>query len=910
MRKGLDLEHLTSIHDPDVIALTETWLHNGVFDSEFTPPQFCAHRRDRNSRGGGVALLFRKGLKVVRLSEPPGAEAMFCKLFFENECLVIGVVYRPPGEDVKVLEELKAFIASLISQNTKLILCGDFNLPGIDWNTFSATNNDIVCGEELIDIAFRFDLRQIVKDCTRVHGESKSILDLVFVRSNIPGTIECDVVDGISDHHAVLVQFPSLKATKHVKVISFHDFARADDVSILEMLESSYDDFFRSVHTCDVNALWVKFRNMVHACIQLFVPLRTKKTNVSNPWITRDIIHLKRKVKRLKKAKKKLHHNTNIHNQILSVSKELKIKMREEKHNFYNVRLSKMIKESPASFWRFIKPVISNCDTFIVNNASTTDATVIASEFNDYFKSVFVTDDGSSPFYKKFSDLPPIENLDVSESGVLNLLLDLNIKKSPGPDEIPNAFLKRYALWCAKYLTLIYNLSLSTGLLPDDWKTSIVKPLHKQGDKHLIANYRPIALTCTCCKLLEHVIYKHVMKFLEANSVLSPAQHGFRHGFSTVTQLVEVIHDFASAINNHTQIDAIFLDFTKAFDKLSHPKLLLKVSHILKNSTICNWIESYLTSRKQCVSFNQATSTMLPVSSGVPQGSVLGPLLFLLYINDIADNCNVKIRLYADDCVIYSVINSINDQLQLNRELHQLFQWCNTWQMSVNLKKSVVMSIANKTHIHSFDYTIDGTILSRVEHYKYLGLHIRSDLRWNDHITEITNKGMSKLHYLKRSLRHSSCDTKLIAFKTLVLPILEYANIVWDPFTQSNINKLERVQNKAVRFIFNRYDRVSVSGLVAKANLKHTSARNKIARLRFMFKIVKGHLNGSISNYVHFSTGYDTRMRHCFSITPYQTANNVFKYSFFPRTIEEWNALDAPTVEANSVEMFDSLLAG
>ena len=131
----------------------------------------------------------------------------------------------------------------------------------------------------------------------------------------------------------------------------------------------------------------------------------------------------------------------------------------------------------------------------------------------------------------------------------------------------------------------------------------------------------------------------------------------------------------------------------------------------------------------------------------------------------------------------------------------------------------------------------------------------------------------------------------------------------WDPFTNITISKLERVQNKAVRFIFNRYDRVSVSGLVAKANLKHTSERNKIARLRFMFKIVKGHLNGSISNYVNFSTGYDTRRRHSLSITPYQSANNVFKYSFFPRTIVEWNALDAPTVETNSIEMFDSLLA-
>lgn len=270
------------------------------------PPAYCAYRRDRDSKGGGVALLFKKNLKVMRMRDAAGVEALFCKLFCESLCLVIGVVYRPPGADLTVLESLKRHITSITSRTTKLILCGDFNLPTINWSSFTAGSNNTNNNEELIDIAFRFDLIQLVKDYTRVQGNSKSILDLVFVQSNIPGEIDCEVVDGISDHNAVLVNFSSIKAKKVVTSTRVPVFSLADDVSILDKLELAYDEFSSSAHLCDVNTLWLKFKNTVHACIQLFVPFQNKRINLCNPWITREIIHLKRKINRLRKARKKL----------------------------------------------------------------------------------------------------------------------------------------------------------------------------------------------------------------------------------------------------------------------------------------------------------------------------------------------------------------------------------------------------------------------------------------------------------------------------------------------------------------------------------------------------------------------------------------------------------------------------
>lgn len=433
--------------------------------------------------------------------------------------------------------------------------------------------------------------------------------------------IQCEVIDGISDHKGVLVRFSSITNRRITKVVRVQDFACADDVSIIDRLELCYDELCYTGHSvmCDVNSLWLKFKNTVHACIELFVPSRVKKTNKSNPWMTREIIHLKRKINRLRKQLKR-YNTSSLRDQIALFSRELKDKMRSERYNFYNVRLSKMIREAPAQFWRSIIPKSSLSDTFVINGDPTSDADTISNSFNEHFNSVFTTDNGAIPQYDKFTTVPPIQDLQISESGILNLLLNLDVRKSPSPDSLPNAFLKQYAEWSSKILAVIFKSSLSCGVLPYDWKMSIIKPIFKQGNKQNIPNYRPIALTCTCCKLLEHIIQKHITVFLETHSILSPAQHGFRRGFSTITQLVGTIHDFASAINGRTQIDAIFLDFAKAFDKISHSKLMIKLWATLKNSQLCNWVETYLTSRHQYVVFNDKPSNISLVFSGVPQG--------------------------------------------------------------------------------------------------------------------------------------------------------------------------------------------------------------------------------------------------------------------------------------------------
>lgn len=446
------------------------------------------------------------------------------------------------------------------------------------------------------------------------------------------------------------------------------------------------------------------------------------------------------------------------------------------------------------------------------------------------------------------------------------------------------------------------------GQIPDDWGIARVKPIHKSGRKNCIKNYRPISLTCTACKLLEHIIHSHITQFIDQHNILTKHQHEFRKGHSTCTQLVETIHDFALTINNGKQTDVIFMDFKKAFDKVSHKKLLFKLSKIINNHQLLNWLTAYITNRKQFVVFNGETSEDVSVDSGVPQGSVLGPLLFLLFVNDIVCNIPVKIRLYADDCVIYTEVNSVADQILLNNTLNKIALWCDKWQMCINFDKTVFMRITHRKSPLAYTYSANNNFLHEVYQYKYLGLWISNTLNWTQHIDYVVRNANCKLFYLRRALKFSTHDVRITAYKALILPSLDYAAIFWDPFTRTNINKLETIQKKGVRFIYNSYGRTSVSTLLSRASLPPIAERNRLARLKFLYQIVKSHYKLDISNIITFSSGYATRQRHQMTITPHRSRNNTFKYSFFPRTITEWNQLTSTQVQQPSLTLFTSSL--
>lgn len=893
------LENLIIDHEPHLAAITETWLTPDVFDHEFAPPNYSVIRKDRPTRGGGVALLIKKGLSFVALPDVQSAEAIFCKLLCDGASIFIGCVYRSPNSGDASISAIHDYMQRH-TFGSRVVLMGDFNLPDINWNSMCYSSS---ASDTLFDLMLTFNLHQVVSRPTRSQGISQNILDLIFFSNHFDiNRIKTDVVHGISDHD-VPVCFVPLDGTitTHSSVSVVTDFENADDDSVLTHLAHEFQHFSEtgSHASIDVDSLWLHFKSVVLYCIAHYIPTKTKRPPKNNPWITREVIQAKRRLKRLRRAIKTKGGGESEIQKLSEAIAEFKLKAKRAKQHYFDVVLPNFLVDNPQRFWNHFRTNKTVTPHLLPEEKKTK-----ANAYNNFFQSVFTVDDNIIPAIKT-KQYTEIDKLDITDAGIFNLLLKLDPKKGSGPDDIPNTFLKRYAEWCSRYLGLIFRKSLSTSQLPQEWKIAKIKPIHKGGDADSPSNFRPISLTSTSCKLLEHIILKHMTVFLERINFFSPNQHGFRSGLSTVTQLTELVHNLAATINNRGQTDMILLDLSKAFDCVCHSKLIAKVEDVFGIGELSGWVKCFLNNRSQFVIYEHTLSNTVAVTSGVPQGSVLGPLLFLLYINDIAANIKCNIKLFADDCVIYKEISHYSDHNELNDSLADIANWCSSWQMTLNVQKSAIMTVTRKALPSTFTYVINSTPLNRVDEHKYLGVTITSDLKWDKHISKIISKALRKLFFLKRSLAHATTATKLLAYTSFVRPVLEYANTVWFPHTVTNIKKLESIQRKAVRFIHNKYKRTdSPTHLLMKSGLRKLSTRAKHARLKFLFQLLKNNYRIDISKYISFSQARPTRNKHAHTLTEYACKNDTFKYSFFPLAISEWNQLDATITNIESLSEF------
>ena len=315
--------------------------------------------------------------------------------------------------------------------------------------------------------------------------------------------------------------------------------------------------------------------------------------------------------------------------------------------------------------------------------------------------------------------LPEIPPICIQADGVAQLLLNLKSHKATGPDNFPSYFLKEVANEIAPALSLIFQASLNQGSLPDIWKSALVVPVYKKGNKKDPGNYRPISLTCICSKIMEHIIYSCLFEHLNHFQALRDEQHGFHQHRSCETQLISSVHDFTRCLNQRGQCDVLLLDFCKAFDKVPHTCLLNKLQFYGIQGSLLGWIKNFLTDRSQQVILDNKQSDPCNVLSGVPQGTVLAPLLFLIYINDLPLHVSNKVCLYADDVILYSYIYSMDDCCKLQKALDSLMLWSHKWQMSFNPRKCEFLRITNKKKFITFTYHISDCSIQEVTCAKY-----------------------------------------------------------------------------------------------------------------------------------------------------------------------------------------------
>ena len=437
----------------------------------------------------------------------------------------------------------------------------------------------------------------------------------------------------------------------------------------------------------------------------------------------------------------------------------------------------------------------------------------------------------------------------------------------------------------------IQKLRSEFGQLPKDWTSARVSPLFKKGDKSDQSNYRPISLSCILCKVMEHIVTSNLTRHLNANNILYKLQHGFREKRFCEMQLVQLIEDLGMQLIEGQQVELVLLDFSKAFDKVNHLKLLFKLpTHGVKGKTL-KWISSFLGGRTQAVVLEGECSAEVPVTSGVPQGSVLGPLLFLLYINDLPEHIQSQVRLFADDTAVYLTVTNTNDSNILQSDLDILQEWERTWDMEFNPSKCQVLHISRaRQQIHS-QYTLHGEILESVDCARYLGVSITKDLSWNAHINQITSKANHTLGFVKRNVRTTNQSVKELAYKTLVRPQVEYASTVWSPYTKQNIQKIEMVQRRAAQWVSNSNPPAFLRCWVTSVGVPLNIA--EMTRVLRCFTRFSMALLPCPCHHISSVPFRITRHMHPLSFRQVHVSADYYRYSFFPMTVVLWNRLPA-----------------
>ena len=391
-----------------------------------------------------------------------------------------------------------------------------------------------------------------------------------------------------------------------------------------------------------------------------------------------------------------------------------------------------------------------------------------------------------------------LDDLLCTQEQVLHHLRNLDTGKANGPDNISARMLKETASSIAPSLTCLFNLSITKGQLPRPWKTASVGPIPKStNNKHSPSGYRPISLLPIVSKLLEKHIHSLIFDYLNEHAPVSDVQWGFQQKMSTVTALLSVTQDWLALLDQRKDTHCVFFDLQKAFDTVPHRKLMCKLEKLHLHLVLLTWLHNYLYGREQNVIVNGETSDPVKVISGVPHGSVLGPPLFLIYIDDITFlqlSEGTKVSLYADDMLLYKPISSTNDYVELQHDIDQVHLWSRKNGMQFNVTKCKCMLLSRKQISAPPALYFNTQPMEVVQSYKYLGVVVSSDLSWSSHIQLVCTKTKKILGLIYRNFAKYTSDSTVILkmYKVLVLPHLEYAAQVWSPYMVTDIELLER----------------------------------------------------------------------------------------------------------------------
>ena len=647
----------------------------------------------------------------------------------------------------------------------------------------------------------------------------------------------------------------------------------------------------------NVNVLWSLWHKRFLEVMDICIPKKRLPPKKHLPWLSPILLNAIKRRNSLFRTYKR----TASVNKFEEYKKQRNLvttAIRHAKRSFLN----QLYQADSKTFWRVITSLSKQPSSIPTLSTGDSRAT------NDYDKANCL----NNQFYNNFNfshpplnTVPPLahpnpehcpDDFLCTEDEVFGLILGLDNSKSTGPDEISAKMLKGTIFSIVPSLTKLFNLSIQTCSFPNLWKYARIVPIPKKGDLSLPENYRPISILSLLSKLLERHVYQTISNHLLIHYPISDRQWGFSHGKSTTTALLSFSHDCLQTLDNKAEVCSVFFDISKAFDSVPHVLLLHKLSSINLNPYITRWVQSYLTHRSQYVVINGTESPALPVVSGVPQGSVLGPLLFLIYINDVT--CvvsNGKIIIYADDIALYQIIHSPSDFILVQQDINSICAWVDENSLLLNTLKCCYLLFSRKPTptFPSSPLLVNNTALHMAKEFKYLGVTFSSDTSWTPHINTICLKSRKLVGMLFRKFYcHTDSHSLLKLYLSTVRPHLEYASSVWDPYLKKNIEAIEHVQKFALKVCLKDWHS-DYDTLLISANVPPLATRRKALKLCQLFTILQGY-----AKFPDFPTSRRTspyldciRSTNSATLSQLFAHTTLFQNSFFLSTIKLWNTL-------------------
>ena len=654
----------------------------------------------------------------------------------------------------------------------------------------------------------------------------------------------------------------------------------------------------------EVDNMYNYFVNKLHAGQSANIPCRAIRSDNNDPrWMTARLKHyigLKRGIYRKVKAG-----DDNLRPQYNEIARTVR-KLTKNAKNAYELKVARQAKTDPKGFYQLYRT--KNRETIgplrISDGELVNSGEEMSKIMNEYFLTVFTQE--------TVQDVPEAEQVFNGEENdkLVDIIITKDIVeqeidklkkfKSPGPDEVYPRVLKECKEVISEALVSVFRKSLDSSKVPLMWRQANVVPIFKKGDKSLTANYRPVSLTSIVGKILESVIARNIRNHLERHNLINESQHGFTKGKSCLTNLLSFYSKVFEAADNGDSYDILYLDFSKAFDKVPHQRLLGKVRAHGIDGKILGWIRSWLTDRRQRVVINGSKSDWGQVISGVPQGSVLGPLLFLIYINDLDSGISSDVSKFADDTKIGRVIRSDSDVIALQSDLDKMNEWSNRWQMQFNINKCKVLSVGRDNPRSK--YTLNHEEVVRSEYEKDLGVIVNSDLRLRKQCLEARNKANRVLGFIFRSVKSRRSDVILKLYLALVRPHLDYAVQFWSPHYRKDIGLLESVQRRMTKRIQGMRD-IPYERRLRLLNLHSLERRRLRGDLIEVFKWYRGYNKGDVSKILRVSNQDRTR-NNGFKIEKSRFKKDIGKNWFSNRVVDEWNGLSSQVVSAKTIESF------